>query len=309
VISYGQNFEDVMLARALADIRIGSYVDVGAHDPEIDSVTNHFYKSGWSGINIEPQVALHEKLIQSRPRDINLNLCVGDFDGHTDFAIVQNRTGWSTSSEDQIKNLKTDRDLQVTIEVIEQKTLTTVLSQHPLGEIHFLKIDVEGNESQVISGIDFSLHRPWIMVVEATVPGSNVPNFNAWEPLLLSAGYKHVYADGLNRFYLADEHSELTSRFSLPPNVFDDFEDQKLQIAKLERDNALVERDRLAVVISELGLQITQLTDHIASQDWELNQSLTERDSLRFELIEFKKSLSWRLTKPLRSISKLINFR
>jgi FkbM family methyltransferase len=302
VISYGQNFEDVMLARVLADVQIGSYVDVGAHDPEIDSVTNHFYKSGWSGVNIEPQVALHEKLIQSRPRDINLNLCVGDFDGHTNFAIVQNRTGWSTSSEDQIKNLKADKDLQVTVEVIEQQTLTTVLSQYPLGEIHFLKIDVEGNESQVISGIDFSLHRPWIMVVEATVRGSNVPNFNAWEPLLLSAGYKYVYADGLNRFYLAEEHSELTSRFTLPPNVFDDFEDQKFHVAKLERD-------RLAVVISELGLQISQLTDHIASQDWELNQSLTERNSLRFELIEFKESLSWRITKPLRSISKLINFR
>ena len=91
MISYGQNFEDVMLARALSDVQIGSYVDVGAHDPEIDSVTNHFYKIGWSGINIEPQASLYEKLVHSRPRDINLNLCVGDFDGQTNFAVVQNK--------------------------------------------------------------------------------------------------------------------------------------------------------------------------------------------------------------------------
>ena len=302
VISYAQNFEDVMLARALSDVQFGSYVDVGAHDPEVDSVTNHFYNNGWSGINIEPQDALHKKLIQSRPRDINLNLCVGDFDGQTNFATVQNKTGWSSNSEDQIRNLKTDKDLNVTVEVVEQRTLTTVLSQYPLEEIHFLKIDVEENETKVISGIDFNLCRPWIMVIEANVVGSKFPNFDMWEPLLLSSGYKFVYADGLNRFYLADEHSELTSRFSLPPNVFDEFEDQKLHNAKRDRD-------RLVIVVSELGLQISQLSDHIANKEWALNQSLTEANSLRHQLIALKKSRSWRITKPLRSISTLIKFR
>ena len=316
MISYGQNFEDVILARALSDIQVGKYLDVGAHDPEIDSVTNHFYLSGWSGINIEPQVSLYEKLNQSRPRDINLNLCIGDFDGQIDFAIVQNRTGWSSSSKDQIRNLNDDIELDVKIVAMEQKTLTTVLNDNPLEEIHFLKIDVEGNESEAISGIDLKIHRPWIMVIEATVPGSMVPNFDLWEPLLLNSGYKFVYADGLNRFYLADERSELVSRFKYPPNVFDDFELHKIYLAKQERDQALVELghinfslEKLLLANTEISLEISKLNDLISSQEQKISQLLTERDSLRVNLMEFKNSASWRLTKPLRFVSKLVNFR
>jgi hypothetical protein len=42
-ISYAQNFEDVMLWRALQHVERGFYIDVGANDPTIDSVTKAFY--------------------------------------------------------------------------------------------------------------------------------------------------------------------------------------------------------------------------------------------------------------------------
>ena len=38
-ISHAQNFEDVMLWRALKHIEHGFYVDVGANDPDVHSVT------------------------------------------------------------------------------------------------------------------------------------------------------------------------------------------------------------------------------------------------------------------------------
>jgi hypothetical protein len=53
MISYAQNFEDVMLERALAEIENGFYVDVGAWHPDLDSVTRHFFGRGWRGVNIE----------------------------------------------------------------------------------------------------------------------------------------------------------------------------------------------------------------------------------------------------------------
>jgi hypothetical protein len=53
-VSYAQNFEDVMLWRALRSLESGFYIDVGANDPTIDSVTKAFYASRWHGINIEP---------------------------------------------------------------------------------------------------------------------------------------------------------------------------------------------------------------------------------------------------------------
>jgi len=47
-VSYAQNFEDVLLWRALHDVEHGRYLDVGAHDPVIDSVSLAFYEAGWS---------------------------------------------------------------------------------------------------------------------------------------------------------------------------------------------------------------------------------------------------------------------
>ena len=42
-ISYAQNFEDVILWRALNHVENGFYVDVGAMDPTEHSVTKAFY--------------------------------------------------------------------------------------------------------------------------------------------------------------------------------------------------------------------------------------------------------------------------
>src|SRR5680860_1737441 len=49
-VSYAQNQEDVVLARALhPDDRGGFWVDVGAGDPVLDSVTAAFAERGWRG--------------------------------------------------------------------------------------------------------------------------------------------------------------------------------------------------------------------------------------------------------------------
>jgi len=53
-ISYAQNYEDVMLWRALKHVERGFYIDVGACSPDQHSVTRAFYEKGWHGINVEP---------------------------------------------------------------------------------------------------------------------------------------------------------------------------------------------------------------------------------------------------------------
>jgi len=42
VYSYAQSFEDAYIYRAFKDVRNGFYVDVGAFDPDEDSVTKLF---------------------------------------------------------------------------------------------------------------------------------------------------------------------------------------------------------------------------------------------------------------------------
>ena len=101
--------------------------------------------------------------------------------------------------------------------------------------VHFLKVDVEGFEREVLLGGDWSVNRPWIVVVEATAPLSTELRHAAWENILVEAGYKFVYFDGLNRFYVAREHADLEAGFSAPPNVFDDY----VPAALIERDGII----------------------------------------------------------------------
>ena len=73
--SYAQFLEDMVLYCALKDVDKGFYIDVGANDPTLFSVTKFFYDRGWRGINIEPLPDKCALLAEMRPRDINL--CVG----------------------------------------------------------------------------------------------------------------------------------------------------------------------------------------------------------------------------------------
>jgi len=78
-------------------------------------------------------------------------------------------------------------------------------------------------EQQVLESWGDSPVRPWIVVVEAVVPGTPVPSHESWDRLVTAKGYKAVYFDGLNRYYLSDEHKDLAGRFNAGPNVFDEF--------------------------------------------------------------------------------------
>ena len=52
-------------------------------------------------------------------------------------------------------------------------------------DIQFCKIDVEGNERNVLLGYDFVNYRPKIFCIEATEPGKTIPSHKEWEDILL----------------------------------------------------------------------------------------------------------------------------
>lgn len=211
-----------MLWRALGKIQNGFYVDVGANDPLVDSVTKVFYDHGWNGINIEPNSACYEKLVKDRPRDINLRIGVGSKDEKKVFYDFGN--GLSTFDRDQADKISRDTSFKYSeVRDMEIHTLNTILQGQDIHEIHFLKIDAEGFENQILQGIDLDRWRPWIVVVEATAPLSQDRVDDRFASLLCSVGYTQAYFDGINDFFLSREHPELSEAFSIPPNWFDGF--------------------------------------------------------------------------------------
>jgi FkbM family methyltransferase len=218
-ISYAQNFEDVMLFRALKGIEKGFYIDIGAQDPVFDSVTKAFYERGWRGINIEPVQQWFQKLVADRPEDINLRLAAWSTAENLRFFEVQD-TGMSTADAD-IARRHAEQGLPVREYEIPARPLDAICAEFGVKKVHFLKIDAEGAEAHVLGGISLVDIRPWIILVEATEPNSQITTHGEWEHLLTERGYDFAYFDGLNRFYVAEEQAILKNAFSLPPNYFD----------------------------------------------------------------------------------------
>jgi FkbM family methyltransferase len=219
-VSYAQNYEDVILWRALQHIENGFYVDCGAYDPDRDSVTRAFYQRGWRGINIEPLPHLLPSFLARRPLDINLSVALSDNSDGTRFYEVAD-TGLSTVMLNLARRHVNDGFLVRRTDV-PTRTLSDVLGEFLPEAIHFLKIDVEGAESLVLRGTDLEKFRPWVILIEATLPRSSEPSID-WEASLLAHGYAFAYFDGLNRFYVANEHAELSEALAVPPNVFDNY--------------------------------------------------------------------------------------
>ncbi len=218
-ISYSQNLEDVILWRALKHIEHGFYVDVGANDPTFLSVTRVFYEHGWRGINIDP--VTWARLNKERTRDINLEVAAGATEEKITFYEVSD-TALSTSNSELAEQYR-ERGHIVIERKVKSMTLNHILEKYSSGPIHFMNIDVEGAELDVLQGLTLSIWRPWIILVEATIPATEIPAFEESESLIVSSNYEFVYFDGLNRFYVAKEHGELLPSFRLPPNIFDHY--------------------------------------------------------------------------------------
>jgi len=256
MISYAQNYEDVMLWRALKHIEKGFYIDVGANDPVVDSVTKAFYDAGWRGVNIEPVDEWYEKLLKDRPEDINLKIGVGARKGVSNFYEVVG-TGLSPLDESIAKQHAQEQGFEIRTSKVPVMTLTSIYASHPQPDIHFLKIDVEGAEQSVLQGFDLTKIRPWIILVESTLPNSQVENYDEWECAMTEHGYHHIYFDGLNRYYVADEHAELDAAFSTPPNCFDDFLSASEYHAQLLHGELATAKAQLDAMYASLSWRIT----------------------------------------------------
>jgi FkbM family methyltransferase len=232
MISYAQNFEDVMLERLFSGQEYGFYVDVGAWDPHLLSTTKHFHLRGWRGINIEPIESRCQLFREARPRDANLNVAIAAAPGETAFWICPDDDSRSTAERSMAEALRM-QGLSISETRVPTRRLDEIFAEHAPAEIDFLKIDVEGLEAEVIGTMSFERWRPRVLVVEATRPGirpdwSNpeaIGTWHAWEPAFLERGYVFAHFDGLNRFYVRNEEQRLAARLRLPPGVFDDIEE------------------------------------------------------------------------------------
>jgi FkbM family methyltransferase len=317
-ISYAQNSEDVLLWRALGHVKQGYYIDVGANDPVEHSVTKAFYDAGWSGISIEPLPSYQQAFLEQRQRDVNLAVAAGAAQGELTLYDVPSVRGWA-SPERAVAEAHQAEGYELAELKVPVRTLSSVCAEYVKGEIHFLKIDVEGFESEVLRGMDFARWRPWVLVIEATLPNSHVTNHETWEHMVLDQGYRFAWFDGLNRYYVAQEHPELVAAFGVQPNVFDEFISYHLDKAwTATKDVTRALRDSeshaaLARIEMHDAMQRAQyfedeasaLRDALAATHLANHQTSIWAHGLEAQLVAIHGSISWRITAPLRSLGRV----
>lgn len=325
-ISYGQNHEDVVLWRALGDVAAGHYVEVGANHPTIDSITRAFYDRGWSGLTVEPVPAFAALHREERPRDRQIEAAVTDAEVEEATLHVFPGTGLSTLVDDiERRHVDDGRDP-------EELTVRTARLDALLegtgwgrGDIQFLVVDVEGAEARVLSSIDLTEWRPWVLVIEATLPNSTESSAGEWEPGVLASGYEFCLFDGVSRFYVAKEHLDLKPALSYPACALDDFRAYR---EKALSDNVatvtahftaeLAERD--ATFDAELAQASEQLlfwraraltlwadamvadASRSAASSAELTAANKEIHRLLTHIQVMEGTVSWRITAPLRAV-------
>lgn len=230
VVSYAQNAEDIRLWRLFEGQPSGFYVDVGAGDPMVDSVTKLFYDAGWSGINVEPGPC-YTALVRARPRDVNLNVAVGERSGRRALWVTRPDTALSSLVEPDPLSLPPGLSVEKT--VVDVASLDDVFSAHASERrIDFLKIDAEGAEREVLASFDREANRPRVVLVEAISPLSNRPTHDEWESLLLEADYVLAAFDGINRFYVPVEHEDAVPTLAYPISSLDRYESSRVAVLK-----------------------------------------------------------------------------
>lgn len=234
VISYSQNQEDVVLWRVFKDLKNGCYIDVGACDPEKDSDTKMLYDNGWNGINIEPEKVYFEKLAKHRPKDINLNLAVDEFEGDKLF-YVSNTRGWSTLDKSRAEQVDFNSSQIFSVKCVP---LNNLIEKYCKKKINFLKIDVEGNELSILKSFDFKKYHPEIIMVEEQLQYTNdTYKKDKLSELILKNGYHKCQFNGVNSIYISIKAPYDKSLLSFPANALDNYDEyKKLELLKTIND-------------------------------------------------------------------------
>ncbi|WP_170182000.1 FkbM family methyltransferase [Phreatobacter stygius] len=219
-LSYAQNLEDYHLALLFAGQRDGFYIDVGGGHVVADNVSFGFYEKGWHGIVVEPQPMLAAAYRQVRPRDIVVEALCGRTAGEADFFEADRFHGLSTTSSAHA-DAAAAAGITTRLRRLPTVTLAELCAAHAPGQIDFLKVDVEGAETEVLAGNDWARFRPRVILLEAVTPWTMADASASFAPILAEAGYREVYFDNLNRFYMPEDGLDLAERLPRVPTAWD----------------------------------------------------------------------------------------
>lgn len=173
----------------------GFFVEVGANDPYLRSQTWHLEQAGWTGVLVEPQPDLVDKLTTMRKAKVFAAACSSPEDAGRTLPL---HVAGPLSSLDR-ERMAPGAVPEAVIDV-QVRTLDSILEEAraPVG-FDFLSIDVEGHEIEVLRGFDIARWRPRLILLEDHVSDLAKHRF------LTVAGYRLIRRYENNGWYVPRE--------------------------------------------------------------------------------------------------------
>ncbi|WP_298261007.1 FkbM family methyltransferase [Bradyrhizobium sp.] len=172
----------------MTDVR---YCDIGANHPKYLSNTFALYRLGASGVLVEPDPLLCNKLRSARSRDSVLNVGVAFDERRTAKLQRLSDRAFNTflpEQADRVVKLSESwlgSDRQRVVGEVEAALVPAneILEAHFQAGLDFLSIDTEGCNLAILESIDLNRFRPKIICIEASDDFSHIMNSNDYELL------------------------------------------------------------------------------------------------------------------------------
>jgi FkbM family methyltransferase len=201
-VSYSFEGQDRLAASILRNVdpAIGRYVDVGCHEPVLNSNSYLFYEN-WNlgGVVIDVQDQFMSAFKAIRPRDTFINCAVGTRVEPVEVSHFKDSTLTTTSLSQAEEYVGKGREV-VRTSRIPSVGLTSIIKEQQLDRIDACFIDVEGSEFDVLQSLDFSYVRPALFVLEDKFVAPD--GVSSCSEFLFGAGYGLVAKTLLDSFFI-----------------------------------------------------------------------------------------------------------
>jgi FkbM family methyltransferase len=195
----------------------GVFADIGAHDGVTYSNSLFFEKvRGWTGIAVEPNPDVYEKLVQNR-QCVALNCCVSEREGTVPFLKL---SGYSEMLSGIADNYAPEHRQRIEAELrqfggsaetieVQARPFDDIARELGLSEITYLSLDTEGSELSILRAIDFSKLFVHVLTVEFNFEHAK----EAMVTLMNERGFDHVQTLGHDLVFL-NKASPFYDRFT-----------------------------------------------------------------------------------------------
>lgn len=173
-IFYGLGELDKNLLKYI-NYKNGFFIECGANNGIAQSNTLYYERNlEWRGLLVEPNYNLCQQCKINRPNSIveNYALVSKNYLNPTilgNFKCASSLTSMIIDKSDHFdQHLENERNMKNKDEIVEVNaiTLTELLIKHNIQIIDFFSLDVEGYEIDVLNGLDFSVFRPKLILIE-----------------------------------------------------------------------------------------------------------------------------------------------